>query len=706
MFKRFPIWLKLLISTMVFVLPITVLLYFLIYHFDGQIKTANKELHGTDLIVPVMDALNGLIEYKTRVYIFDENTNKTEHNLVMDSLENSITKSLNSIDITTSGFSDSFTKLSATNEGFYSIKIKPEELSKSWKNYLLNNKSHSQEEKEKILTEIINSLILFVRFVGDESGLILDPDLDTYYLMDVLILTIPPKINHISKIITEFKDISLTDTNIRISKKHIADAIDYLRGNYQKRLRLSLKISASNDSLFYDEIAGFENSLMTYFNDYNADLEKFLATSHNISQNDQITNEDVKYIKNIGFKTLNSGLTFWHEIDKELDNLLNNRIDNINYRRNVALLITGVTLFLAIFLIIYISKQTSYHIGIVKDIAELVASGNIGEAISFINDKKKIKMFKKIKEDDLKVKDEIIKLFKSTKTMALNLDSLINQVKKTGGYVTTSASKIANSAHEIEVTVAEQAALTNEVSASSREIAMTANRLAQTTDNLNQMSMETSTIAEGGLVKLTDLRETLDTMLSSSSLINEKLELIQQKTKNIGNIVTTITKVANQTNLLSLNASIEAERAGEVGTGFAVVAREIRRLADQTSIAALDIEKLIQEMYKAVKEGADFIITYNKDNKIGNEKVNQIIDEITSLIERINILPEQIKDLKSGMDNQSQAAGQIRDSMKHLNDATQQTRDAVIEFNSAAEKLKKSVDYLNNEIQKFNTAQI
>ena len=85
--------------------------------------------------------------------------------------------------------------------------------------------------------------------------------------------------------------------------------------------------------------------------------------------------------------------------------------------------------------------------------------------------------------------------------------------------------------------------------------------------------------------------------------MNAKLEVLNEKASNINQVVTTITKVADQTNLLSLNAAIEAEKAGEHGRGFAVVATEIRRLADQTAIASYDIEQLVKEMQSAVSAG-------------------------------------------------------------------------------------------------------
>jgi len=99
------------------------------------------------------------------------------------------------------------------------------------------------------------------------------------------------------------------------------------------------------------------------------------------------------------------------------------------------------------------------------------------------------------------------------------------------------------------------------------------------------------------------MKATMQKIMEASVSINERLGALSAKAANIGTVVTTITKVADQTNLLSLNAAIEAEKAGDYGRGFAVVATEIRRLADQTAGATGDIEQMVKQMQSAVAAG-------------------------------------------------------------------------------------------------------
>jgi methyl-accepting chemotaxis protein len=366
-------------------------------------------------------------------------------------------------------------------------------------------------------------------------------------------------------------------------------------------------------------------------------------------------------------------------------------------QRNLILVGIG-TIILFVILAFILSKRMTNPLNFVIQVAEKISNGLISDAKSLIlNYKSKVG----IENTNRNISDESIKLILKFEKMLDNLESLIGQVQKSGISVSTTVTQISASARELESTIAEQAALTTQVTASSKEIAKTSDKLANTTDELMNTASETSEIAENGVKKLNTVVENLDTMQNSSLEIHKKLELIKNKTKNINNILVAITKVANQTNLLSLNAAIEAERAGDAGGGFAIVAREIRRLADQTSISALDIEKLINEMQKTVTEGTDYIISYANTNKQNSEQIYQIIKEIKDLIARINELPNKVLVLKNGMDIQSESANQISESMKQLNSVTYQTRESVIEFNSSAKNLKIAIENLNEELKKF-----
>ncbi|HRP02229.1 MAG TPA: methyl-accepting chemotaxis protein [Candidatus Kapabacteria bacterium] len=375
---------------------------------------------------------------------------------------------------------------------------------------------------------------------------------------------------------------------------------------------------------------------------------------------------------------------------------VNDITSSIQYRLFV---VVAITLIIVLVIATIIARRMAKPLNYIAEVANKISSGSLGDAKAMI---KEYKVKNSLDRRRRNVKDESIRLVFSFEQMIGKLEDLIRKVQSSGITVTQTVTQITASARQLEGTISEQASLSSEVNASSMAIADTSQKIADKTDDINQMALDTNHIAMGGLQKLENMKFSLDNMVNSSTGIYEKLDIIKNRTKNINNIVTAITKVANQTNLLSLNASIEAERAGEAGSGFAIVAREIRRLADQTSIAALDIEKLIEEMQNAVNEGTEFIISYTDENKNSVQKVSTIILEIKALIQRIGELPIEIGDLKVGMDSQSESATQISESMNQLTNATQQTRDSIIGFNEASRSLKSAIENLSGELQKFH----
>src|SRR5262249_43316335 len=141
------------------------------------------------------------------------------------------------------------------------------------------------------------------------------------------------------------------------------------------------------------------------------------------------------------------------------------------------------------------------------------------------------------------------------------------------------------------------------IGATAKEISATSKELVRTMDDLATVADQSAALAGSGQTSLTRMEDTMRQVVAAAGSVNAKLAVLNEKAGNIGKVVTTITKVADQTNLLSLNAAIEAEKAGEYGRGFSVVATEIRRLADQTAVATLDIEQMVKEIQSAVSAG-------------------------------------------------------------------------------------------------------
>lgn len=297
--------------------------------------------------------------------------------------------------------------------------------------------------------------------------------------------------------------------------------------------------------------------------------------------------------------------------------------------------------------------------------------------------------------------DTIGQLAMAVQRMMDNLNVLVSQVQRSGIQVTSSSTEIAATSRQQEATMTEQAVTVNEVVATATEISATTKELVNTMDAVSRVSESTANSAADGQSALEKMEDTMRHMVDASSSIAAKLEVLSEKANNINTVVTTIAKVADQTNLLSLNAAIEAEKAGEYGLGFSVVATEIRRLADQTAVATWDIEQMIKEMQSAVTAGVMSVDKFSEEVRHSVNDVRQVSSQLNHIIAQVRELTPRFDSVNEGMHFQAQGADQIKQAIVQLSESAQQTVDSLRQSNIVIERLNEAAHGLQNGVSRF-----
>lgn len=301
----------------------------------------------------------------------------------------------------------------------------------------------------------------------------------------------------------------------------------------------------------------------------------------------------------------------------------------------------------------------------------------------------------------LEQKDEFGIVGRGLNHLAEDLCDLVGQVQRSGIQVNTTAVEIAASAKEQQSTAHEIAATTAQIGATSKQISATSKELVKTMNEVNYVAEQTAQLAGSGQMAITRMENTMRQIMEAAGSITAKLAVLSEKTTNINSVVTTITKVADQTNLLSLNAAIEAEKAGEYGLGFAVVAMEIRRLADQTAVATYDIEKMVKEMQSAVAAGVMGMDKFSEEVRRGVEEVRQVSTHLAQIIHQVQTLTPRFQTVNEGMHAQATGAQQISETLSQLSEAAQQTAESLRQSNMAIEQLNGAARGLQTSVARF-----
>lgn len=301
----------------------------------------------------------------------------------------------------------------------------------------------------------------------------------------------------------------------------------------------------------------------------------------------------------------------------------------------------------------------------------------------------------------LQRKDEFGTVSNGIDKLADELSILVGQVQRSGIQVNSTATEIAATAREQQSTANEIAATTAEIGATSKEISATSKELVKTMNEVTRVSEETADLAGSGQSAIGKMEGTMRQIMDASGSITGKLAVLSEKTANINTVVTTITKVADQTNLLSLNAAIEAEKAGEYGLGFAVVAMEIRRLADQTAVATYDIEKMVKEMQSAVSAGVMGMDKFSEEVRRGVDEVRQVGTQLAQIIHQVQTLTPRFQTVNEGMHAQATGAQQISETLTQLNEAAQLTAESLRQSNIAIDQLNEAAHGLQTGVARF-----
>ncbi|VVM56596.1 hypothetical protein PS662_01084 [Pseudomonas fluorescens] len=298
-------------------------------------------------------------------------------------------------------------------------------------------------------------------------------------------------------------------------------------------------------------------------------------------------------------------------------------------------------------------------------------------------------------------KDEFGAVETGFNDMMAELTSLVSQAQRSSVQVTTSVTEIAATSKQQQATATETAATTTEIGATSREIAATSRDLVRTMTEVSTAADQASVAAGSGQQGLARMEETMHSVMGAADLVNAKLAILNEKAGNINQVVVTIVKVADQTNLLSLNAAIEAEKAGEYGRGFAVVATEVRRLADQTAVATYDIEQMVREIQSAVSAGVMGMDKFSEEVRRGMSEVQQVGEQLSQIIHQVQALAPRVLMVNEGMQAQATGAEQINHALVQLGDASSQTVESLRQASFAIDELSQVAVGLRGGVSRF-----
>ena len=302
----------------------------------------------------------------------------------------------------------------------------------------------------------------------------------------------------------------------------------------------------------------------------------------------------------------------------------------------------------------------------------------------------------------LKRKDEFADLANGIIAMTRNLALMIDRLHQNANAVEQASKTILSASGHQQKAVDQIEHVTEFLAEASRKIHFSAAQLANTISVVGQASDVASRLGETGTTGLEELGTAMKVISDSSEAINSKLENLNEKAGAVSRVVSTMSKVADQTNLLSINAAIEAEKAGESGKGFAVVASEIQRLADRTAQDADEVEQLVKEMQKAVAAGVIGTEQFDNDVRAGTEGLSQLTSTVEGIARQIESIKPQVEIITNSMHTQAEGARQLQARSNSLDEAMKDSAESSHEMRAAVQQLESAAQELEDGKSRFN----
>lgn len=301
-------------------------------------------------------------------------------------------------------------------------------------------------------------------------------------------------------------------------------------------------------------------------------------------------------------------------------------------------------------------------------------------------------------------RDEMGQLAAEVNIMADRLNQTISTVAQSGIEVASAANQLHSTSEQIATGTEQVAAQTqtvatasDEMSATTSDIARSCHMAADNAGKVNQAAMTSSEIVQ----------KTISVMNQISSRVKEsaqKVETLGARSEEIGEIVGTIEDIADQTNLLALNAAIEAARAGEQGRGFAVVADEVRALAERTTNATRQIAQTIKTIQQETKGAVDAMVEGVKEVEIGTSEAARSGEALESILEQIGSLSTQVNQIATAAEEQNATTGEITNNIQQIASVVQLTANGSQESSSAAAELARLAEDLRFQVEQFKLA--
>ncbi|HEX6735421.1 MAG TPA: methyl-accepting chemotaxis protein [Azonexus sp.] len=522
---------------------------------------------------------------------------------------------------------------------------------------------------------LINKMLTFTADISDYYQLTQDPEVGSFYLMDTALVRLPTLLETLGRMRANGTGVLAAGVlepaqanGLNIALASISDLREQYERNLAKTKRENPAVAATLDAT-----SGQFLSALTHL--------AGVVRDDILTQMFSVTAAD--FLKE-ATATINGGYAqVFDTLLPTLEQLIDQRIERFRRQMAMTFLLVGVVLVFAVYMVAGMYLAVTDNIHRLAAGADTIAEGDLTTRIG------------------LACRDELEQVAASFNKMAEAVNQTVRNVRSNADSVASAAERTATSSGQIARSSQNQSAAASSMAAAVEQTTVGIDHISSNAHDANEISERSGELSrQGGDLVQTVVAE-MGEIAAAVSMSATAVEGLGKRSDEISSIVEVIKDIADQTNLLALNAAIEAARAGEQGRGFAVVADEVRKLAERTTKSTQQISEMISGIQQDTRAAVDTM-------KAGVGKVDRGV-ELTSSAGRTMAevrdgaarVVAAVREISDALREQAAASSDIARNVETIAQMAEENSAAVGENHATAEQLQKFADALQREVSRF-----